>query len=196
MSRAKKNGEAPTSPTTKTINSTTIVAQKEAQSLTPKEIDTPSTITSKNRFTSFGEFKEFILNSFIDGSGIDPVLLNECIEFHEDVEFDAGMTMETPIHEELGWYYVRFPRQVREPIYAAFLRNEDGSLWQAVISEWVEDKQRPYKYIAPKGCGDRAFLPPVPKKIRQKICIVSCYITLTICPIILSLLYRCDPKGM
>jgi putative DNA primase/helicase len=60
MSRAKKNGEALTSPTTKNTNSTTIVAQKEAQSLTPKEIDSSSTIISKNIFTSFEEFKSFV----------------------------------------------------------------------------------------------------------------------------------------
>jgi putative DNA primase/helicase len=169
MSRAKKNGEAPTSPTTKNINSTTIVAQKEAQILTPKEIDGSSTITPKNRFTSFEEFKSFVKDSFINGSAIAPELFAECVEFHEDVEWTDGMDLETPIHDELGWYFVRFPRQVREPIYAAFLSNEDGSLWQAVISEWVEEKQRPYRYIAPKGCGDRAFLPPVPKTIRKKI---------------------------
>ncbi|MEA5531790.1 DUF3854 domain-containing protein [Dolichospermum sp. UHCC 0684] len=169
MSRAKKNGEASTSPTTKIINSTTIVAQKEAQILTPEDIDASSTIISKNIFTRFGEFKEFILSSFIDGSGIDPVLLNDCVEFHQDVEWSDGMDATTPIHDELGWYFSRFTHQVREPIYAAFLRNEDGSLWQAVVSIWDEDRHRPYKYLAPKGNGDRAFLPPIPKTIRKKI---------------------------
>ena len=39
------------------------------------------------------------------------------------------------------------------------------------------------------------FHPFIINKLGKKSCIVSCYIALTICPIILSLLYRCDPKG-
>ncbi len=80
-----------------------------------------------------------------------------------------GMDARTPIHEELGWYFTRFGRQCREPIYAAFFRNEDGSLWQGIVSLWDEEKQRPYRYLAPKGNGDRAFFPPIPPSIREKI---------------------------
>ena len=52
-------------------------------------------------------------------------------------------------------------------MYAAFLRNEDGSLWQAILS--IPNGSKPYSYIAPKGNGDRVFFPPIPETIRQKI---------------------------
>lgn len=39
------------------------------------------------------------------------------------------------------------------------------------------------------------FHPFIIKKLGKKTCIVICYITLTVCPIFLALLYRCDPKG-
>jgi putative DNA primase/helicase len=123
----------------------------------------------KNRFESFNEFKEFVETSFIDGSGIDPKLFKHCIEFHEDQEFDYGGEVTTPIHEALNWTFTRFTQQVREPMYAAFFMNEDGTVWQSVLSLWDEDRQRPYIYRAPNGNGDRVYLPPVPPSIRKRI---------------------------
>ncbi|AFZ57642.1 DUF3854 domain-containing protein [Anabaena cylindrica] len=168
MTTRKKNGEATTSPTTKNIKSTTIVAEKDAKSLTDSQIDTSKTVNLQNKFTSFEEFKSFAKDLFINGSGIDPELFAD-IEFHESIEWTDGMDAEAPIHDELGWYFTRFGYQVKEPIYAAFLRNEDGSLWQVMVSLWDEDRQRPYRYLAPKGNGDRAFTPPVPEPIRKKV---------------------------
>ncbi len=123
----------------------------------------------KNRFQSFNEFKKFIETLFVDGSGIDSELFKHCIEFHEDQEFDYGGEVTTPIHEALNWTLRRFTQQVKEPMYAAFFMNEDGTVWQAIVSLWDEDKQRPYKYYAPTDNGDRVFLPPVPPSIRKRI---------------------------
>ncbi len=135
-------------------------------SFVPNNFPTPP---PQQKFSSLQEFQDFIKDSFLNGSGIDEEIFNACVEFHQDVEWTDGMDARTPIHEELGWYFTRFGRQCREPIYAAFFRNEDGTLWQAIVSIWDEEKQRPYCYLAPKGNGDRAFFPPIPPSIRQKI---------------------------
>ncbi|NET03063.1 MAG: DUF3854 domain-containing protein [Sphaerospermopsis sp. SIO1G1] len=123
----------------------------------------------KNRFNSLYEFQEFVENKFINESTIEPTLLKACIEFHEDIEATPWGDVETPIHDELGWKYIRFGMKVKETLYAAFLKNEDGTTWQTILSIWDEERQRPYKYYAPKEIGDRAFLPPIPDKIRKLI---------------------------
>jgi putative DNA primase/helicase len=128
-----------------------------------------SPLVKQNTFESFDTFKEFVRNTFINGSGIDPDLFDACIEFHESQEYDYGGDVATPIHEELDWKFTRFTQQVKEQFYAAFFKNEDGTTWQAIVGLWDDKKQRPYRYLAPKGIGDRAYLPPVPAKIRKRI---------------------------
>jgi putative DNA primase/helicase len=123
----------------------------------------------RNKFESFEQFQAFIRQSFIEGSGISPSVFDACVEFHQDIECGLGGDVETPIHNALGWDYKRFGHQANEPLYAAFLMNEDGSVWQVMVSLWDEDKERPYKYLAPKGGGNRAFFPPVPPEARQMI---------------------------
>jgi putative DNA primase/helicase len=123
----------------------------------------------RNRFASFQDFKDFVRSTFINGSGIAPELYAESVEFHHDLEVDDGHEANYPIHEALRWKVTRFGHQARETQYAAILKNEDGSVWQAIISEWDEEKQRAYKYLAPTANGDRVFLPPVPISIRKKI---------------------------
>lgn len=123
----------------------------------------------RNRFSSLQDFKDFVKTAFIQGSGIDPAIYSECIEFHSDLEVDSGHEASYPIHELLGWKLTRFGHQARETQYAAILKNEDGTVWQAIVSDWDEDKQRPYIYRAPNENGDRAFLPPIPTTIRKKI---------------------------
>ncbi|MBD2281395.1 DUF3854 domain-containing protein [Aphanizomenon flos-aquae] len=118
-------------------------------------------------FANLQEFELFVRDNFINGSGISPELFDAAVEFHQDVEITDGMDAETPIHDELGWHFTRFGHQCRDPLYAAFLRNEDGSLWQAVVN--IPNGDKPYSYLAPKGNGDRAFSPPVPQSLREKI---------------------------
>jgi phage/plasmid-associated DNA primase len=121
----------------------------------------------KPAFANLQEFELFVRDIFINGSGISPELFDAAVEFHQDVEVNHGMDAETPIHDELGWYFSRFGYQCKDSIYAAFLRNEDGSLWQALVN--IPNGDKPYSYLAPKENGDRAFFPPVPQSIREKI---------------------------
>lgn len=133
------------------------------------ELNTENQQVKQNTFASFEEFKQFIRDAFINGSGIDSELFEACIEFHQDIELDYGGEVSTPIHDELNWKYVRFGKQASEPMYAALFKNEDGTTWQAILSIWDEDKQRPYKYLAPSGNGDKVYLPPIPPLIRSRI---------------------------
>lgn len=123
----------------------------------------------QNKFNSFDEFKEFVETAFIEGSGIDPQLFKHCIEFHESLEILPGNEPTTPIHEALNWHFTRFGKQVKETLYAAFFKNEDGSIWQAVLSLWDEERQRPYLYRAPNDNGDRVFLPPSPPQLENEL---------------------------
>ena len=134
-------------------------------------INTTSAIATqtRNKFESEDEFKSFVRQAFIERSAIHPELFDACVEFHQDQEFDDGHEVSTPIHEALGWDFKRFGHQANENLYAAFLKNEDGTVWQAIVSIWDEEKQRPYRYLAPKGIGDRAFLPPIPPGLRKQI---------------------------
>jgi putative DNA primase/helicase len=145
-----------------------MVAQFPNQSAiaSPKE----SFESSSDHFQSFQGFKDFIRDSFVNGSGVDPELFDACVEFHHDIETAyPGDDWEAPIHESLGWDYKRFRQQANATLYAAFFKNEDGSIWQAIVSLWDTERKRPYRYVAPKGKGDRAFLPPIPRSIWQKI---------------------------
>jgi len=128
-----------------------------------------SAIATRNKVESFDEFKSFTRKKFLEESGIDPELFEACVVFHQDQEIGDGGDVYTPIHDALGWDFKRFGHQANENMYAAFLKNEDGSIWQAVVSIWDEERQRPYRYFAPKDIGDRAFLPPVPPSIRKRI---------------------------
>jgi putative DNA primase/helicase len=130
----------------------------------------------RNTFESFESFKIFIRDMFVKGSGINEVLFNACIEFHESREYSDGNDISTPIHDELDWKFTRFTKQAEDTFYAAFFKNEDGTTWQAIVGMWDEDNERPYRYLAPKkpdnapkGYGNRAYLPPVPEVIRKRI---------------------------
>ena len=146
----------------------TVFTEKQQHDTTYTPTESQKSV-KRNQFESFDAFKDFIRDSFINGSGVDPELFDACVEFHQDFEELDGGEWEAPIHDALGWEYKRFRHQANEPLYAAFLKNEDGSIWQAIVSIYDEDKDRPYRYLAPKGNGDRAFLPPVPYPVRLKI---------------------------
>lgn len=151
-----------------------ITAQSAAgeQDLAPRSTTKASSTQKErrgNQFESLSEFQAYIRKSFIEDSGIAPEVFEACVRFHQDNEFSDGGDVEAPIHEALGWDYIRFGHHANETLYAAFLMNEDGSVWQVIVSLWDEKKQRPYSYLAPKKGGNRAFLPPVPSTIRQLI---------------------------
>ncbi|HEY9631735.1 MAG TPA: plasmid replication protein, CyRepA1 family [Coleofasciculaceae cyanobacterium] len=120
---------------------------------------------------SLEAFSLKINQEFIQGSAIDPALLQAAVHVCQDLETTATGDVETPIHEALNWHYTRFGHRHRDPLQAALLLNEDRSCWQAKLSRPLVDsiKGKARKYEAPKGKGARAFLPPVPPKIRRRI---------------------------
>ena len=151
------------------LTQTQQTSTKNAPSVSKTDAASEQKSVKRNQFESFNAFKEFIRDSFINGSGVDPELFDACVEFHQDFEELDGGEWEAPIHEALGWEYKKGSRSKTQPLYAAFLKNEDGSIWQAIVSIYDEDKDRPYRYFAPTNNGDRAFLPPVPYNFRVKI---------------------------
>ena len=166
----KKNRRTTTSPKPDKDNNELIIADKTVE-MQHQEASHENELsnTQPSKFNSLEEFEEFIRDSFIEGSGIAPEIFAECVEFHCDLEVSPGMDAETPIHDALGWKFTRFGHQVKDKFYGALLKNEDGSIWQAVLSFSDEEGRRPYIYRSPNDNGDRVFLPPVPPSIRKRI---------------------------
>jgi hypothetical protein len=118
------------------------------------------------------EFESAIRKEFIEGSAISPALFDVCIEFVTDTEIDIGGTASDPIADFLNWERKQAGFSQRQTSFASLLHNEDGSPWQAKLSyqTWDSEKNKYSKpYKAPKGNGSRAYLPPVPGSIREKI---------------------------
>ncbi|MBD3886221.1 DUF3854 domain-containing protein [Phormidium tenue FACHB-886] len=120
---------------------------------------------------SFARFNSQIEHEFIQGSAIAPTLFQTTVRLCQDIETTATGDIETPIHDALNWNYTRFGHRAQQTLYAALLLNEDGSCWQAKLSQPLTDpsKGKPRKYETPKGNGSRAFLPSIPSPIRQQI---------------------------
>lgn len=122
-------------------------------------------------FANLEEFQAKIFQEFVQESAIDPILFQTAIQIHSDLETSITGDIETPIHSALNWNYTRFGKQANKTFYAAIFYNEDGTCWQAKLSQPLFDqtKQKVRKYEAPKQGGSRAFLPPIPTQIRRQI---------------------------
>ncbi|MBE9033469.1 DUF3854 domain-containing protein, partial [filamentous cyanobacterium LEGE 11480] len=120
---------------------------------------------------SFEQFAQQITEECIVGSAIDKVLFNASIQLTSDTVLQAGGEVSSPIHDALNWRISRFGQQARQNQAAALFLNENQSCWQAKLCEpvWDRKKQKPRKYETPVGAGSRAYLPPIPTAIRQKI---------------------------
>jgi len=119
---------------------------------------------------SLATFSQTIRSEFIDGSAIAPALFEAAIALVSDTETFAGGDVTYPIHEALNWHLTRFGNQARETLYAALMLHEDDFTWQAKLSTPRTDgKGKAQKYETPVGNGARAYLPPVPPTIRQRI---------------------------
>ena len=119
---------------------------------------------------SLEQFRTAIEQEFVTGSAIDPSLFAASVRVVPDLIYAHGEVTETPIHDGLNWNYIRF--WIKQPIAlaAALLLNEDGSCWQAKLSQpRVDKKGKVCKYETPLGNGSKAFLPDIPSAIRQKI---------------------------
>ena len=121
--------------------------------------------------TGLSKFQSAIAQEFIQGSSIDSVLFKAATEITTDTAPLPGGDVGYPIHEALNWSRItRFGRQSRENLYAVLLLNEDGSTWQAKLSNPRQSKDsKLQKYETPVGNGSRAYLPSVPPEIRQRI---------------------------
>ncbi|MBK1987280.1 DUF3854 domain-containing protein [Sphaerospermopsis aphanizomenoides BCCUSP55] len=166
MARKEKTEKITTFPGIENINSSDIITLEKPETQQVQGVQEEKT---DNYFQSIQEFKSFVKDNFINGSGIAPELFAECIEFVSEQEFTLGGDIETPIHTRLNWSAYKRSWKKKRPLFAAFLKNEDGSDWQAIVSIPDHSKDKPYSYLAPTGNGDRVYLPPVPKTIRQKI---------------------------
>ncbi len=117
------------------------------------------------------DFTSRIEREFVADSAIHPALYQVATQIVSDTEVLPGGEPYFPIHEALNWRITRFGHRARETIEAILLLNEDGSCWQAKLSQPVIDskKQKPRKYETPVGNGSRVYLPAVPAEIRQQI---------------------------
>lgn len=124
-----------------------------------------------DRTSTREEFAAKIQREFIEGSAIAADLFEEAIRVAPDVEVGDGGEVSTPIHDALNWKYTRFTHQARDNFFAALFINEDGSCWQAKLSDPLLDKEKGKfrKYESPTGNGSRAYLPPVNRRIRKLI---------------------------
>jgi Domain of unknown function (DUF3854)/Origin of replication binding protein len=117
------------------------------------------------------DFEASIATECIQTSAIAPSLFKAAVQVVQDTEIGSGRDVVYPIHEALNWRMTRFGQQAREHLSAALFLNEDDSCWQAKLSQpiWDRDKQKGRKYETPIGAGSRAYFPPVPLEIRQRI---------------------------
>ena len=98
---------------------------------------------------------------------LHPALFTAAVEVVPDLVEQPGGEVETPIHNALNWQYSRFGHQVRDSLYGAILRNEDGSCWQVKLSQPLQDKRkdRLRKYETPMWAmaPEPSYLPSPPK---------------------------------
>jgi hypothetical protein len=132
-----------------------------------------SSIATFDIHTGLGKSTSFPLQieaEFCTGSAIDPVLYAATTRIVSDTEVSAGGEVSYPIHEALNWHLSRFGHQARTALLAILLLNEDGSTWQAKLSQPRTDaKGKLCKYETPTGNGSRAFLPHIPTEMRDRI---------------------------
>ncbi|MBE9182466.1 DUF3854 domain-containing protein [Oculatella sp. LEGE 06141] len=110
------------------------------------------------------QFTAQITEEFIQGSAIAPTLFTASVQVVSDVELLPGGEVSTPLHDALGWRYTRFGHKAKSSLFGALLLNEDGSTWQAKLSQPRTDKtkrDRIIKYETGVGNGSRAFLPAI-----------------------------------
>ena len=136
-----------------------------------KEVKGFQPAAEKPAMPGFDAFCELISGSF-DKSGIHPELQHDT--FQQETSSDYGEHELTGLKARLGWTSLDDETKNRwsQDIVAYWLKNEDGSDWQAILNiSDIKDGvvKRLYKYIAPKGIGDTVFFPPVPYTIRKLI---------------------------
>jgi Domain of unknown function (DUF3854) len=123
-----------------------------------------------SEYLDFGDFRAAIEKRRKERA-IDPVFTPY---FTDSNEIDPGGTPRDEIADLLNWGRKQAGFSRRKALYGAFLMNEDGSPWQAILSRSLDYKgfgeaTGKLPKTAPKGNGSRAFLPDIPIEIRRKI---------------------------
>ena len=114
-----------------------------------------------------GDLKTQIQQEFCQSSAIAFSLFQQAIAVVPDIEIDplTHEALGTPIADALGWHFTRFGQQARSNQTAALFLQESGDVWQAKVFGG-ESGKRSGSYLAPKGIGNRAYLPPVDAETR------------------------------
>ena len=81
------------------------------------------------------EFHAQIQQEFCQGSAISPAVFGAAVTIEPDLIQRPGGEIETPIHDALNWQYKRFRHQANGNQYAALMRQEIGSCWQAKLAK-------------------------------------------------------------
>jgi len=104
------------------------------------------------------------------GSGISPALWSSCTQYLTNQKIEAGNEVTHPLYDVLHWHFPRFGHKANEQAkeLGVALIDHHGATWQ-VIKEDVSDS-RGYRYVAPKGIGNRVFFPPLDDETIVKIC--------------------------
>ena len=135
--------------------------------------DCVSNSSSSSSSLTLEQFQQQVQQEWTIGSAIDAALFDRTVEVVPDT-LTNPYTHEPsyPIHEALNWKLTRFGLQARETDYAALILNDDGSVWQAKLSQSRADRTtgKLRKYEMPKGSSSRAWLPKqLPIAIWQQI---------------------------
>ena len=101
----------------------------------------PQQIGSKNSYFSLEDFRSSIDRECTEGSAIAQPLYSSAIRIVSDLEIN-GSDVTSPIHEALNWNYTRFGQKTSASFHAALLVNEDGTCWQAKLSDPKTDHKK------------------------------------------------------
>jgi hypothetical protein len=130
------------------------------------------------------DFTSLIRQEFTENPIFAADIIQSTIRIHKDIEVDPYThDVSTPINDILGWNYTRFTQQAKSNQIGAFFIQETiqetEEYWQGkifteqgkVFTENLSNKDKKDKkdktgqYLAPKGIGNKAWLPPMPKRI-------------------------------
>ncbi|ABB58662.1 plasmid replication protein, CyRepA1 family [Synechococcus elongatus] len=117
-----------------------------------------------------GSLETQLQQEFCQSSAIALSLFQRAIALVPDLEIDpvTHEVIGTPIADALGWQFTRFGLQARANQTAAIFVQESNEVWQAKIFGG-ESGKRSGSYLAPKGIGNRAYLPPVDPETRSQL---------------------------
>ena len=147
--------------------------------LPPVRGEVPQQSKPREPYYQFRTPEEF-KRECLEGSAIAPEFWGLALEVIEDQEIDpySHEIDYLPIYDALNQEkYIRFPRENKTPLIAGNFVQAMGETFQLKLNRARADYRRvddqgnpkPIKYESPKGVGARAFTPPVPEVVQQRI---------------------------